>query len=64
MIAKNMQKQQFQDRLKRISSGGPNTTSQIYAGSLVGAKPGKKIRLRKDKSTASRPGASLPVSCC
>lgn len=62
MIAKNMQKQQFQERLKRISSGGPNTASQIYAGSLVGAKPGKKIRRRKDKSTASRRGASLPVS--
>jgi len=32
MDTKLRQKSEFQDRLKRIASGGPNTTGQVYCG--------------------------------
>jgi len=34
MINPDRQKQQFADRLKRISAGGANTMSQVYVGAL------------------------------
>lgn len=32
MDQRELQKQQFQDRLKRVAAGGPNTLGQVYCG--------------------------------
>jgi len=70
MIADGLKKQTFEARLKRISAGGLNTSSQLYAGvSEVGDKPrpAKKIKFKADVKTilpgqTSHSGASAPVS--
>jgi len=68
MIAKNAQKMQFQERLKRISSGAPNTSRQVYAGIVAPPKPARaakpahtgKPMLRAARTP--RQGVSLPVA--
>jgi hypothetical protein len=66
MIAKNVQKMQFQERLKRISSGAPNTTRQVYAGTIAAPQSGKRAKnakpvLRKPR-TSRQSRVSLPVA--
>lgn len=48
MAMNDARKTQFQDRLKRISAGGPNTMGQVYVGPpdiSAGRKNGKKRKL-------------------
>lgn len=42
----NVRNSQFQERLKRISAGGPNTTGQVYVGppEAMTDRKGRKIR--------------------
>lgn len=45
MTHKDDQKQEFNDRLKRIASGGPNTYGQVYCG-IVDPKAATKSKTR------------------
>ncbi len=64
MIAGGVQKQQFQDRLKRVKSGGSNTTSQVYAGTTEPPRMRKRYETRVTQDMVSdtpKFGARLPL---
>ncbi len=57
MVTANLQKQQFQDRLKRISAGGENTMSQVYAGPVEDAQATRAKPRKGGKARARGRGA-------
>ncbi len=54
MVTANLQKQQFQERLKRISAGGENTMSQVYAGPVEDTTPARARRRGATEPDAAR----------
>ena len=54
-----IQKQQFQERLKRVKDGGANTSSQMYAGTVEPKRKNKRYEVREAHQTVEKKPRTL-----